>query len=188
MAAIWPPGLADPEQAGTAIALVNAAVLQAAKSGVRLIYSLLAVNQLEEAVWLTGCGFKEAADLQYLVCPRSKLPSDRPRGKLIFEPICELSTTPMSQEKFTRLAQIIERTYEKSRDCPALQGLRAVEDAIAGYQGTGDFNPSRWFFVRHPQRESDIGCLLLTEHPRESRAELLYMANFAGSTAETVGG
>jgi len=175
VAAIWPPGLADSETSGTAVALVNAAVLKAAKSGVRLIHSLLAEDQLQEATWLIDCGFKEAADLQYLVCPRAKFPSDRPRSELIFEPICEPSTTAMSQEKLARLARIIERTYEKSLDCPALQGVRYDEDVIAGYQGTGEFNPSRWFFVRHPQRESDIGCLLLTRHPREARAEIVYM-------------
>jgi ribosomal protein S18 acetylase RimI-like enzyme len=175
VAALWPPGLADSEQSSTAVALVNAAIFNAAKSGVRLIHSLLAEDQLEESVWLTGCGFKKAADLQYLVCPRAKFPSDPPRGGLIFEPICELSTIEMSQEKLARLAHIIERTYEKSLDCPVLRGVRSIEDVIAGYQGTGEFNPSQWFFVRHPQRESDIGCLLLAEHPREARSEIVYM-------------
>ena len=175
VAALWPPGLADSEQSGTAVALVNAAIFKAAKSGVRLIHSLLAEDQLEESAWSTACGFKKAACLQYLVCPRARFPNDRPRGKLIFEPICELSTTAMPQEKLARLARIIEHTYEKSLDCPVLQGVRSAEDVIAGYQGAGEFNPSRWFFVRHPQRETDIGCLFLTRHPREARAEIVYM-------------
>jgi hypothetical protein len=175
VAALWPPGLAESEPSGTAVALVNAAVLNAAKSGVRLVHSLLAKDQLEEAVWLAGCGFKKAADLQYLVCPCAKFPSRRPHGELIFEPVCEASSPKMTDEKAARLGHIIERTYEQSLDCPALAGVRAIEDVIAGYQGIGQFNPSRWFFVRHPLRAGDIGCLLLTEHPRKLREEIIYM-------------
>jgi len=175
VAALWTPGLVDSGEPRIAISLVNAVLFKAAEAGVRLVHSLLADDQAAEADWLTGCGFKNAADLQYFVCPRAKFPSDRPDSELIFEPICDQSTTAMTQQKLARLARVIECTYEKSLDCPALQGLRAVADVIAGYQGTGEFDPSRWFFVRHPQRESDIGCLLLTEHPRELRSEIIYM-------------
>jgi mycothiol synthase len=174
VAALWPPGLVDPDEPGIATALVTAVLSKAAEAGVRLVQFLLD-DRIAEADWLIECGFKKAANLLYLVCPRARFPSRRPRGRLIFEPICELSTTAMTQDKSARLAHIIERTYEKSLDCPVLQGVRSVEDVIAGYQGTGDFNPSRWFFVRHPRRESDIGCLLLTEHLLVLRAEIIYM-------------
>jgi GNAT superfamily N-acetyltransferase len=174
-AALWPPGLRDAEPSETAIALVNAAIDKAGRSGVRLVHSLLVKDQFEEAAWLTGCGFIKAADLQYLVCPCAKLPSRRPHGDLIFEPVCDASSTKVTEEKTARLAHIIERTYEQSLDCPALAGVRAIEDVIAGYQGIGRFDPSRWFFVRHPLRANDIGCLLLTAHPRELREEIIYM-------------
>jgi len=175
VAALWPPSLADSEPSGTAVALVGAAIHNAAKSGVRLVHSLLAKDQLEEANWLTGCGFKKAADLHYLVCPRAKFPSRRPRGELIFEPVGDAASTKMTEEKTARLTAIIERTYEKSLDCPVLAGVRAIEDVIAGHQGIGQFDPSRWFFVRHPLRANDVGCLLLTAHPRELREEIIYM-------------
>jgi ribosomal protein S18 acetylase RimI-like enzyme len=175
VAALWPPGLVDPKEPGIAPDLVTAVLSRAAEAGVRLVQFLLADDQALETDWLIDCGFKKAAHLLYVVCPRAKFPSRRPRGGLIFEPVCDVSSTTMTEEKMARLAYIIERTYEKSLDCTALQGVRAIEDVIAGYQGMGQFDPSRWFFVRHSQRESDIGCLLLTEHPRELRAEIIYM-------------
>jgi len=175
VAALWPPGLVASDDAATAISLVGKAVTIAKAAGVRIIHSLLSADQIVQNDWLTRAGFAKLADLLYLACPRAKFLSDRPPGELIFEPLSESSCRTIGQKALARLAAIIERTYEKSLDCPAIQGLRSIQDVIAGYRGAGQFDPSRWFFVRHPQWATDVGCLLLTGHPRDAQAELVYM-------------
>jgi len=71
------------------------------------------------------------------------------------------------------LAHIVEATYEQSLDCPAMDGLRSIEDILDGYRATGRFDPSRWLIVEHEGR--DVGCLLLTDHPMHENWELVYM-------------
>jgi ribosomal protein S18 acetylase RimI-like enzyme len=45
---------------------------------------------------------------------------------------------------------------------------------LVGYQSTGAFDPARWFIVSHAG--SEVGVLLLTEHPPARQWELVYMA------------
>ncbi|MEQ8785958.1 MAG: GNAT family N-acetyltransferase [Pirellulaceae bacterium] len=72
-----------------------------------------------------------------------------------------------------RLADVVEQTYRQTLDCPALDGLRAIDDVLIGHRHTGVFDSQRWLIVRHEQR--DIGCLLLADHPQENQWELVYM-------------
>jgi ribosomal protein S18 acetylase RimI-like enzyme len=54
-----------------------------------------------------------------------------------------------------------------------LNGVRKIEDVLAGYQATGVFDPARWQIVR--SGGEDIGCLLLADHPGADQFELVYM-------------
>ena len=185
-AALWPPGLCEFEDQKTAIALVTAAVLDATATGVKLVHSLLAKDQLSEALWLTGGRFENVAELLYLVCPRARFASRESHAELAFEPMGERGCT-IEDHKLIRLAAIVQRTYEKSLDCPVLQGVRSINDVIAGYKATGEFDPSRWFLVRRPNRQGDIGCLILTAHQRERRAEIVYMGVVSQERGRGVG-
>ena len=60
--------------------------------------------------------------------------------------------------------RLIERTYEGTLDCTALNGVRDMEDVINGYQATGVFRPENWLFVRG--EGEDVGVLLLADHPQ----------------------
>jgi hypothetical protein len=71
------------------------------------------------------------------------------------------------------MARLVERTYQGSLDCPALDGVRRIADVLEGYRAIGIFDPTRWIIARH--REQDIGCLLLADHPRDHQWELVYM-------------
>ncbi len=67
----------------------------------------------------------------------------------------------------------MEATYQQTRDCPQLNGVRDVEDVLAGYRAAGVFDAGRWLIVRHAG--TDVGCLLLTDFPEHDNWELTYM-------------
>jgi ribosomal protein S18 acetylase RimI-like enzyme len=52
--------------------------------------------------------------------------------------------------------------------------VRDLEHVINGYQGTGEYRPENWLFVRHDGE--DVGVLLLADHPKGRHWELMYMA------------
>ncbi len=56
--------------------------------------------------------------------------------------------------------QLVESTYIDTLDVPELNGLRNVENTLAGYASTVPGVPQSWWIVRC--NNTDIGCLLLT--------------------------
>ena len=59
-----------------------------------------------------------------------------------------------------RWGQLVESTYVDTLDVPELNGLRNVENTLAGYASTVSGVPQSWWVVRC--KNTDIGCLLLT--------------------------
>jgi mycothiol synthase len=173
VASLWPPGLAAGEPDATAMAIIDLATAKAAKSGVRLIQTLLETDTGPEAEWLRQCGFRHLTDLLYLVSLQEEFPASAPESELIFEPLGKAGEMGISKIQMPRLSGIIGRTYIDTLDCPAVHGLRTVDDVLATYRAVGTFNPARWFFVRH--RNTDIGCLILANHAPEQNCELVYM-------------
>ena len=37
-----------------------------------------------------------------------------------------------------RLAAVVQRTYENTQDCAFVQGLRSIDDVLAGYKAVGN--------------------------------------------------
>ncbi len=169
---LWAPGMMAGESAAIASSLIDFAVTKAVAAGSRLIQSLLETDAGAEAKWLKQCGFQHATDLLYLVSSREQFPTAAPESVLIFEPLADFDRSPAVA---SRLAQIVEQTYEHTLDCPAVQGMRSIDDVLASYRGVGKFDPLRWFILQRRSAEGDIGCLLLSEHPAQNQWELVYM-------------
>ncbi len=173
---LWPPAIVDGEPEATANVLVELATAKAEQAGVGLIQSLLETDAGREAHWLKQAKFHHAADLLYLVSRCEAFPTSAPNCNLLFEPLADID---QNRGQFSRLAQIVERTYEGTLDCPAVQGVRSMTDVLAGYRAVGEFDPSRWFIVREQNDGqnalADVGCLLLTNHPAQKHWELVYM-------------
>jgi GNAT superfamily N-acetyltransferase len=76
-------------------------------------------------------------------------------------------------------ASAILASYRNSLDCPGLNGVRSMEDIIAGHKSSGDFNPEHWYVLcsRDEASGQEIahGVLLLTRLPRGDAAELVYL-------------
>src|SRR5262249_28334113 len=77
---------------------------------------------------------------------------------------------PHSHVRFT---QTILQSYQESLDCPGLNGLRDINDIIAGHRATGEFEPSNWFLLHYAHEP--IGVLLLSRAQRTEVVELVYL-------------
>lgn len=162
---VWPPRLAYEEPVATAGHLLDATWAWLVGCGVRVAHALLEEEDPKDFVMLKAAGFEPLATLLYLVSEASVFPREQPSTALEFEP------DAMSHPE--RFVQVLEATYEGTLDCPALDGVRPIEEVIEGYRATGGYSPDRWFLVRHEGR--DVGCLLLTDHPDSEIWELIYM-------------
>ena len=159
------PGALSGEPPATPRSLLAMAAQRLAAEGARLIYAILEKATEAEVDLLRQIGFKHLAHLLYLVARESEFPPVRPECLLEFE--------PYSPATHQRLARVVEATYRQTMDCPGLESVRAVDDVLAGYRQMGAFDPGRWLIVCHAG--GDVGCLLLTDHPRHQNLELVYM-------------
>lgn len=112
------------------------------------------------------CGFSLLAELLYL--QRSlRRPAAAP-------PLPEgFSLINYSPETHQAFAQAITRSYQQSLDCPALNGIRHIDDVIAGHQATGEFDPSLWFLLQ--ERGEPLAVLLLSPSVQPRTLELVYL-------------
>lgn len=145
-------------------ALLSHALSRLADGAVALAQTLLVTDAGREASLLLRHGFRHLTDLLYLVSEAAAFPTARPATPLQFQEVAAADET--------RLAQVIERTYEATLDCPALNGARPMQDVLAGHRAAGVVRPEHWLIVRDDER--DVGCLLLADHPAQSQWELVY--------------
>lgn len=82
-----------------------------------------------------------------------------------------------SHELFKRA---IHETYENSLDCPGLNGVREMEDVIAGHRAAGEFDPTLWRLLVELGEDQaappkPLGVLLLSPIPQAGSIELVYL-------------
>jgi mycothiol synthase len=159
------PQVTAGESSAVARELLQSVVDNLSRQDVQIAQMLLETDHGPAADLLIACGFRHASNLLYLVSVQGSFPTSLPHDGLEF--------ALYSADERQRLARLVERSYEGSLDCPEVDGLRRIDDVLDGYQATGEFDPTRWFIVR--QRQSDIGCLLLADHPQFAQWELIYM-------------
>jgi mycothiol synthase len=97
----------------------------------------------------------------------------------------EYSVLSYSPQTHALFASAIIASYQNSLDCPGLNGVRNIEDIIAGHKSSGDFDPEHWFVLlqRTPSTSSGqaggderaCGVLLLSRLPRGDTVELVYL-------------
>lgn len=77
-----------------------------------------------------------------------------------------------SLDKTQFLATLV-RTYEGTRDCPEINGIRTPEEILEGHLAQGKHDPSRWWLV--VEGDVPVGVLLLTEIPEWNGFDLSYL-------------
>jgi mycothiol synthase len=122
--------------------------------------------------------FREIAELIYLQMqlPKSVKPPELMPGAQW------VRYSPQTHRLF---AEAILQTYRDSLDCPALSGLRDIEDIIAGHKATGEFDPDRWFLLR--QGDQVLGVLLLAAISPGDALELVYVGLLPEARGRGVG-
>lgn len=167
VASLWPPQIAPSQQSNAADAhrLLSAGLELAHRAGSRIVQALLPTDAGIEAERLQAGGLEHIADLLYLVSPASSFPANSPTDELDF--------AAFSSTIADSFAQLVQRTYEGTCDCPRLNGVRPIDEVLEGYRAVGRWTPSHWLVARSEGRE--VGCLLLAAHDEHKLWELVYM-------------
>lgn len=165
VAAVWPAQVVDGESPSLARELMVVLRQHFLTLDVHLAQAVLADSQFADAELLKATGFVRTTDLLFLVSRLESFPHGPPQTELQYESV--------QGSSWPRLAQVIGQSYSDTLDCPALNGVRNIDDVLEGYRHVGSFDPRNWFLIRHD--DDDVGCLLLNDHPSLQQYELVYM-------------
>jgi len=135
--------------------------------GVQLAQALLDPADTATAAAYTGLAFHPVAELLYL---------QRAVRKSAPEPAVPpgLHLDRYSPATHAGFAAAILASYRESLDCPPLNGVRDIEDVLAGHKSAGEFDPSDWFLLSDGDR-SPLGVLLLSRTGTGDGMELVYL-------------
>jgi mycothiol synthase len=160
-----PAHLHGDQQTNLTKKLIDAVCARAAEQGVHLAQALLEVHDEPSQSLLASCGFGKLAELLYLQMVVSKVAEPTLPAR------CKWLTYAPARHEF--FARTILATYQNSFDCPGLNGLRTIDDILAGHRATGDFDPQHWFLLT--QDEEPVGAVLLSKVLRSDVTELVYL-------------
>jgi mycothiol synthase len=166
-AVVWPPQFDSnfDRRLLLAEALLAQLARELASAGVQLVQALISPTQTVEADLLRSGGLAHVANLLYLSSPAEQFPDHPPANS------CSLEV--VHPAAMTRLARLVDRTYQGTLDCPRIDGLRETTDVLDGYRAIGEFRPELWQIARFDGE--DVGCLLINLHREGNQAEIVYV-------------
>ncbi len=149
------------------------------RRGIRMFQAMVPPEAEEDADLLRVCGFQRLAELIYLerlsTLPIPSVPE-----------ASGIQWIPYDRSNHGLFAEVIRQTYVNSLDCPRLAGLRDIEDVIEGHKASGEFDPHKWFLVKH--LDEYAGCLLLSSAAGRSGLEVVYMGLVPAFRGRGLGG
>jgi GNAT superfamily N-acetyltransferase len=135
---------------------------------VDLVQSLLEPHDaLQRQAHLDG-GFHVLASLSYL-----ERPLDAAGAAAAPRFPAGVTVEPYREALRDEVLTVLDDSYEQTRDCPGLRGLRRTEDILAGHQATGAFDADLWTLLRVEGRAR--GVLMLNPSPSSNAIELVYI-------------
>jgi GNAT superfamily N-acetyltransferase len=176
MLLLSPPHIADTELDTSAAPLLAKMAAHFSIRGVHLAQALVDPQHRSAIRLYEYAGFGPLAELIYL--HRDVRSTDA-----IWPPLPPgYDLEAYSSAAHGRFAWTIASSYQGSLDCPALNGVRDIEDVMAGHKAAGEFDPTLWFLlVEHPAGTSradegiGLGVLLLSRSSRGDALELIYL-------------
>jgi len=160
-----PAGSPRPGVRPAAAALIENVCRIFADRGIHLAQVLIDPEDEVLRSLFVECGLSDVAELIYLQ-------SGIPRGGAAPPPPAGLKVRNHSASAEADFKRAILASYRQSLDCPALNGLRDIDDVIAGHRATGEFDPRLWWLV---ESEAGSAVLLLSRMPRSDNIELVYL-------------
>lgn len=86
----------------------------------------------------------------------------------------DVEWVPFDESLSPRFEEVILQSYEASKDCPLLTGLRTGGEVLEGHRWSGIFLRKGWWLMRY--RGRDAGVILLNGSQEQAdRLELIYM-------------
>jgi ribosomal protein S18 acetylase RimI-like enzyme len=166
-ALVWPPrSVDDSHRHEREDRLIQEAARWLRQRSVKLAQALLTAEETPLAAPLERNGFVHVTHLWYL---RSDLSTYSPPASTP----AALEYRPFDPNDLSLFARTLQRTYEDTLDCPEVNGVRTMEEVIAGHQAQGRFDPGRWWLLLREDRP--VGVLLLVELPEGGTWEVAYM-------------
>ena len=154
------------QQMAVVAELVDVACRHQDTDRIRLVQSLLDPGQRLESLALGEAGFIDLATLLYMQRPAADKSTPLDLGP-------EIRITHWDERHRQLFADAISASYEHTRDCPGLVGLRTMDDIIAGHQATGAFDAELWYALS--SGNEPIGVMLLNPVPQRNAMELAYL-------------
>ncbi len=178
-AMLFAPSLSEFPEAAQATELAIRAVLEDARAaGVLVVQAMMEPADAAGKTVFTAAGLSQLATLTYM---ERRPPAQPP----LFDLPPGMSLAPYSAATHGQFHQAIADSYLQTLDCPAMSGMREVEDVIAGHKSVGLFDPQLWSVVlRFGQ---PVACLLLSEIPARRALELVYLGVSATARGQGLG-
>jgi mycothiol synthase len=167
-ACLWIP----PDQGDAELALLHGAAAFVDERKIPLAQLVVSADDGYSTEACQTAGFPKFAKLVYLYV---ELASDARRRELSSLPASPpvLRFVGYAGREPARLQRAVEQTYVGTLDCPALDGIRPLEQVLDGYRSQGRHWPEHWYLVQ--AEGQDVGALILAEHPGLGNWELIYM-------------
>ena len=126
------------------------------RSDAWIAQGLISPEQGDEASVLSSSGFPVLTDLLFMgySCPH-EFPVQA--GQEFWQ------HETWSDSRANLFSAIIESTYEETRDCPELNGLRTGRHALTSHSLSGCFDPELWRLYSHGKHPA--GIALINPHP-----------------------
>ncbi len=170
---VWPPGVPDgPERPAREDALVRHGLAWLRQRGARVVQTLLAPEEEGLAAPLLRNGFRRVTDLWYMRHERGT-----PLGRL--DTPARLTFRTFDEAAPSLFQQTLLRTYEDTLDCPEVNGLRTIDEVLAGHRAQGTYDPERWWLALEGDRP--VGVLIATELPESGDWDVAYMGVVPGA-------
>ena len=134
--------------------------------GVELAQMLIDPSEISLKQLYLRAGFIDLAELIYLQRAVRRLPAVDPLPG-------NAHVLTYDETLYPLFIETIRRSYTDSLDCPALNGLRNMDDVLAGHRNSGEFDPSIWFILLDSDRP--LGVMLLSRSLRGDAIELVYL-------------
>jgi len=113
---------------------------------------------------LLRTGFRPITRLQYFEHSLTTLPPPSPSG---------IEYITYSEGQRTLFQSTLLRTYVETLDCPELNGVRTIDEIIAGHIGQGNFCPERWWLAS--ENNKPVAVALVTDIPDLQAWDLSYL-------------
>jgi ribosomal protein S18 acetylase RimI-like enzyme len=163
---IWPPAVAAPlHREAVEDRLVGEALHWLQGQGAKLAQCLLSEPEVAMGDSLVRNGFARVTDLWYTRHVLTGIDARAPTETLTLETYAECDRGVFQQT--------LLRSYEGTRDCPEVNGIRTIEEVIAGHKNQGTYDPDLWWLAR--VRGTPAGVMLLTEMVEWRGWDLIYL-------------